>query len=189
MPLFTGSKAGSKGSIERSSWTSQLMWQDGLHQPKRQWEKHYPLCFSSKHLSNNQAGHHSQFAKQGETLDPTAQFFVQHSWRQPVQKQQGRAAADGLLCYRSLCTTHWTRAKAGLWGWRDEILKKTVPHIHHVLQKMLHKAGDMSLFQLRKPEQPSAEELSIREEIHWFRLFTHTRKEKYLFWCLYYCSD
>lgn len=75
----------------------------------------------------------------------------------------------------------------GLERW--EILQKTVPHIHHVLQNTLHKAGDMSVFQLKKPEQPSAEELGIREEIHWFRLFTHTRKEKYLFWCPYYCSD
>lgn len=53
----------------------------------------------------------------------------------------------------------------------------TPPHIHHMLQKTLHKAGDMSLPQLKKPEQPSAEELGIREEIHWFRLFTHTQRK------------
>lgn len=43
----------------------------------------------------------------------------------------------------------------------------------------------MSLPQLKKPEQPSAGELGIREEIHWFRLFSHTDREN----VPYYCSD
>lgn len=57
------------------------------------------------------------------------------------------------------------------------------PRTSHAIKKTLHKAGDMGLPQLKKPEQPSAEELGIREEIHWFRLFTHAQKAKHLFWC------
>lgn len=57
------------------SLTPELTWQDSFHQKKRQCKEHYPLCFSSKHLSNNQAGHHSQFAKQGETLQPYSPVF------------------------------------------------------------------------------------------------------------------
>lgn len=43
----------------------------------------------------------------------------------------------------------------------------------------LHKAGETSGAQRKKPEQPSAEELGIREEIHYFHLFTYTRKQKH----------
>lgn len=56
------------------------------------------------------------------------------------------------------------------------------PRTSHAIKKTSHKAGDTSLPQLKKPEQPSAEELGIREEIHWFRLFTHAQKAKHLFW-------
>lgn len=54
------------------------------------------------------------------------------------------------------------------------------PHTVHATKKTLHKAGDMSLSQLKKPEQPLAEELGIMEEIHWFRwLHTHGTKNTY----------
>lgn len=56
------------------------------------------------------------------------------------------------------------------------------PRTSHAIKKASHKAGDTSLPQLKKHEQASAEELGIRENIHWFRLFTHAQKAKHLFW-------
>lgn len=127
-------KAGSKSSMQR---TPQLTWHDSLHQPERQSKEHYPLCFSSKHLSNNQTGHHSQCAKQGETLDPRAQFFVQHSWRQLVQKQPCRKGSNRwsvmLRCFMYHPLNQSQDRAAGLERW--EILSKTTPHIPYMLQK------------------------------------------------------
>lgn len=142
------------------------------------------LCFSSNHLSDNQAGHHSQFAKQGETLDSTAHFFVQHSWRQLVQKQpcrKGSSRWSVMLQYFTYHPLNQSQGRAaGLERW--EILSKTVPHIHHMLQETISQSWRHEPPQLKKPEKPSAEELGIMEENHWFRLFTHTQKEKHLFW-------
>lgn len=121
------------GSSMQRSWTPQFTWQDSLHQTKRQCKELYPLCFSSKPLSNNQAGHHSQFAKQGETLDPTSQFFVQHSWRQPVQKQPCRKGSSRWSVMLQLFVHHPLNQSqgraAGLERW--EVLSTTAPHIHH----------------------------------------------------------
>lgn len=81
--------------------------QDNLHQPQKQGKEHRHFCLSSKHLLNKQAGNHSQFAEQGETLEPRAGFLVQHSWNQPRQKQTYGEGQEQMVCHvMALCAPH-----------------------------------------------------------------------------------
>lgn len=174
----------------KGSWTPQLRWPDSLHQPKRQCKEHYPLCFSSKHLWTNQAGHQSQFAKQGETLDPTAQFCVQHSWRQPVQKQPCREGQQQMVCYVTALYTPPTEpeprqgCRAG--DMRDS-KQNCSPHTSHAAKKHCTKLETWASL--------SSRNLSNLQQRSWALggKFTglgcshiHRRKNT---WCPYYCSD
>lgn len=105
-----------------------------------------------KYLLNRETGHNLHFAKQGETLNPTAGWEVV-LWE--------RTAADGLSCYSSFCTTYCPRARQGC---RTREIRESeescAAHTPHATT-MLHKAGETSSTLHKRPEPLSAEKLGI----------------------------